>query len=53
VLTVVEFHRKEAAGSIATEEIKRRRGNIPDFVEGGPHNPMGARALYLYQFVTA
>ena len=32
-----------------TEEIKRRRGNIPDFVEGGPHNPMSARALYLYQ----
>jgi lipoprotein-anchoring transpeptidase ErfK/SrfK len=95
--TVVEFHRKEAAGSIVidtdarylyyvladnkalrygvavgeqalswygvakigrkaewpswtpTEEIRRRRGNIPDFVEGGPHNPMGARALYLYQ----
>ena len=88
--TVVEFHRKEAAGSIVidtdarylyyvladnkairygvavgeqalswygvakigrkaewpswtpTEEIKRRRGNIPDFVEGGAHNPMGA-----------
>jgi hypothetical protein len=32
-----------------TAEIKRRLGNIPDFVEGGPHNPMGARALYLYQ----
>ena len=94
---VVEFHRKEAAGSIVidtdgrylyyvladdtairygvavgeqalswygvarvarkeewpswtpTAEIKRRLGNVPDFVEGGPHNPMGARALYLYQ----
>src|SRR5262252_1175367 len=23
-------------------------GNIPNFVSGGPHNPMGARALYLY-----
>jgi lipoprotein-anchoring transpeptidase ErfK/SrfK len=34
---------------IPTTEIKRRLGNIPDFVEGGPHNPMGARALYLYQ----
>jgi lipoprotein-anchoring transpeptidase ErfK/SrfK len=32
-----------------TAEIKRRLGNIPDYVEGGPHNPMGARALYLYQ----
>jgi len=25
-----------------------RLGNIPNFVTGGPHNPMGARALYLY-----
>src|SRR6266436_9175482 len=32
-----------------TPDIKRRLGNIPDFVEGGPHNPMGARGLYLYQ----
>src|ERR1700738_2928457 len=32
-----------------TADIKRRLGNIPDFVEGGPHNPMGARGLYLYQ----
>jgi lipoprotein-anchoring transpeptidase ErfK/SrfK len=94
---VVEFHRKEAAGSIVidtdgrylyyvlskdtairygvavgdqalswygvarvgrkeewpswtpTAEIKRRLGNVPDFVEGGPQNPMGACALYLYQ----
>jgi lipoprotein-anchoring transpeptidase ErfK/SrfK len=98
--TVIEFHRKEAPGSIVvdtdtrylyyvladnkavryrvavgqealswygiakigrkqewpswtpTAEIKRRLGNIPDFMEGGPHNPMGARALYLYQGVS-
>jgi lipoprotein-anchoring transpeptidase ErfK/SrfK len=25
-----------------------RLGNIPNFVSGGPHNPMGARALYLF-----
>jgi len=25
-----------------------RLGAIPNFVSGGPHNPMGARALYLY-----
>ena len=25
-----------------------RLGPIPNFVSGGPHNPMGARALYLY-----
>jgi lipoprotein-anchoring transpeptidase ErfK/SrfK len=32
-----------------TADIKRRLGNIPDFVEGGPHNPMGARGIYLFQ----
>jgi lipoprotein-anchoring transpeptidase ErfK/SrfK len=26
----------------------QRLGNIPNYVSGGPHNPMGARALYLY-----
>ena len=26
----------------------QRLGNIPKFVSGGPHNPMGARALYLF-----
>src|SRR5262245_9593848 len=31
-----------------TADIKKRLGDIPDFVSGGPHNPMGARALYLY-----
>jgi lipoprotein-anchoring transpeptidase ErfK/SrfK len=32
-----------------TADIKKRLGNVPNFVEGGPHNPMGARALYLYE----
>jgi lipoprotein-anchoring transpeptidase ErfK/SrfK len=32
-----------------TADIKKRLGNIPDFVDGGPHNPMGARGVYLYQ----
>jgi lipoprotein-anchoring transpeptidase ErfK/SrfK len=32
-----------------TADIKRRLGaGIPNFVPGGPANPMGARALYLY-----
>ncbi len=32
-----------------TKEIKTRLGSgIPDFVGPGPHNPMGARAMYLY-----
>ena len=34
---------------IPTQEIKHRLANIPDYVGPGPHNPMGARALYLYQ----
>jgi lipoprotein-anchoring transpeptidase ErfK/SrfK len=32
-----------------TAEIKQRMGNIPNFVSGGPHNPLGARALYLFE----
>ncbi len=34
---------------VPTPEIKHRLANIPDYVSPGPHNPMGARALYLYQ----
>jgi lipoprotein-anchoring transpeptidase ErfK/SrfK len=34
---------------IPTADIKKRMGNIPDRVSGGPHNPLGARALYLFQ----
>jgi lipoprotein-anchoring transpeptidase ErfK/SrfK len=32
-----------------TTDIKKRLGNIPSYVAGGPHNPMGARALYIYE----
>jgi lipoprotein-anchoring transpeptidase ErfK/SrfK len=47
---VAKIGRKEEWPSwTPTAEIKRRLGNIPDFVEGGPHNPMGARGLYLYE----
>jgi len=93
---IVDFHRKEAPGTIVVDEDARflyfvqpggkairygvtvgeealawsgiakvgnmtewpswtptagehqRLGNIPNFVSGGPHNPMGARALYLF-----
>ena len=31
-----------------TAEIKKRM-QVPDFVTPGPHNPMGARALYLFE----
>jgi lipoprotein-anchoring transpeptidase ErfK/SrfK len=34
---------------VPTPEIKHRLANIPNYVSPGPHNPMGARALYLYQ----
>jgi lipoprotein-anchoring transpeptidase ErfK/SrfK len=34
---------------VPTQEIKHRLGNIPDYVGPGPQNPMGARALYLYE----
>lgn len=31
-----------------TQNIKNRLEGIPNFVAPGPHNPLGARALYLY-----
>jgi lipoprotein-anchoring transpeptidase ErfK/SrfK len=30
-----------------TADIKKRM-DVPNFVEGGPHNPMGARGIYLF-----
>ncbi len=33
---------------VPTASIKQRLGNVPDFVAGGPENPMGARGIYLY-----
>lgn len=30
-----------------TPNILKRQPDLPRFVEGGPHNPLGARALYL------
>jgi lipoprotein-anchoring transpeptidase ErfK/SrfK len=32
-----------------TPNILKRQPDLPRFVEGGPHNPLGARALYLGQ----
>ena len=34
---------------VPTEGEKQRLGPLPSYVKGGPANPMGARALYLYQ----
>jgi lipoprotein-anchoring transpeptidase ErfK/SrfK len=30
-------------------EMRRRRPDLPAFMAGGPDNPLGSRALYLYQ----
>ncbi len=32
-----------------TADIKKRLVDIPSYVAPGPHNPMGARAIYLYE----
>jgi lipoprotein-anchoring transpeptidase ErfK/SrfK len=34
---------------IPTADIKRRFPNLPDSVDGGAHNPLGARGIYLFQ----
>jgi lipoprotein-anchoring transpeptidase ErfK/SrfK len=34
---------------VPTADIKRRFPNLPDAVEGGPANPLGARGIYLFQ----
>ena len=40
--------KEEWPGWTPTEGEKRRLGPLPNYVEGGAANPMGARALYLY-----
>jgi lipoprotein-anchoring transpeptidase ErfK/SrfK len=39
--------KKEWPDWIPPEEMLRRQPYLPHFVAGGPHNPLGARALYL------
>jgi lipoprotein-anchoring transpeptidase ErfK/SrfK len=34
---------------VPTSGEKERLGPLPSFVAGGPHNPMGARAMYLFE----
>ena len=47
---IAKVGRKEEWPSwVPTADIKKRLGNLPNFVEGGPHNPLGARGIYLYQ----
>jgi lipoprotein-anchoring transpeptidase ErfK/SrfK len=40
--------REEWPSWTPTADIKKRLSGIPDFVGPGPHNPLGARGLYLY-----
>ena len=40
--------KEEWPGWTPTADEKRRLGPLPDHVQGGARNPMGARALYLY-----
>jgi lipoprotein-anchoring transpeptidase ErfK/SrfK len=42
--------KEEWPGWTPTEDEKRRLGPLPNYVQGGARNPMGARALYLYAF---
>lgn len=36
-------------GWTPTANMRRRNPNLPQHVPGGPNNPLGARALYLYR----
>jgi lipoprotein-anchoring transpeptidase ErfK/SrfK len=50
---VAKVGRKEEWPSWTPTEGEKKRlgpilGPLPNFVEGGPQNPMGARAMYLY-----
>jgi lipoprotein-anchoring transpeptidase ErfK/SrfK len=46
---VAKVGRKEEWPSwTPTNDIKKRLGNIPGYVAPGPHNPMGSRALYVF-----
>ena len=42
-------HKQEWPSWVPTPSIKKRIPGTPDFVGPGPHNPLGARAIYLYQ----
>lgn len=46
---VAKVGRKEEWPSwTPTADIKKRLGDIPGYVAPGPHNPMGSRALYVF-----
>jgi lipoprotein-anchoring transpeptidase ErfK/SrfK len=45
--TATVSNKREWPSWTPTPEILRRQPNLPRHMEGGPQNPMGARALYL------
>jgi lipoprotein-anchoring transpeptidase ErfK/SrfK len=45
--TSIVSNKREWPSWTPTPEILRRQPNLPRHMEGGPQNPMGARALYL------
>jgi lipoprotein-anchoring transpeptidase ErfK/SrfK len=46
---VAKVGRKEEwPGWTPTDGERKRLGPLPAHVEGGPHNPMGSRGIYLY-----
>ena len=46
---IAKVGRKEEWPSWTPTEAIKKRLEVPNFVEGGAHNPMGARGIYLYQ----
>src|SRR6201997_4940237 len=47
---VAKIGRKEEWPSwVPTSEIHQRIEGLPDFVSGGPQNPLGARAMYMFE----
>jgi lipoprotein-anchoring transpeptidase ErfK/SrfK len=46
---IAKVGRKEEWPSWTPTAAIKKRLDVPDFVEGGPHNPMGARGIYLFQ----
>ena len=41
-------HGRMAGMGIRRRASRQRLGPVPDYVTGGPHNPMGARGMYLF-----
>ena len=47
--TVIVGAKKEWPGCRPPSDMRARQPSLPEYVPPGPYNPLGARALYLYQ----